>query len=563
MTIKQKLIITFTLLSVIIFGVGALSIVSLKQVNDKSTIIAEEIIPQLNLAHTLNYEMAKFRADEFQHIILTSDADMTAMETEMATLQASIEKGISDYQAVSNDSNIKTLNDDWALYIAEHVKLIKISRALDTEGALALINGTSKEKFDKMATTIATIVDSEKTSAQATSAEGDKAYANIRNIVIMVIIISLVFSISMTLIIVRTITRPIKLLKTKLEDLVQKGGDLTQKINIKSKDEIGDLAKSINQFIENVRIIILEVNLRADGVEEAASAVKGRLVKLGQNVEDTAATVEELSAGMEQTASATEEVNASTIDMEAAIVSMAERAQQGALSANEISQRANKLKDNAVLSQITAHNIYSSSKTELEEALVKSQAISQINVLSDTILGISNQTNLLALNAAIEAARAGDAGKGFAVVADEIRKLAESSKTTVNEILRVTSEVVSAVDNLADSSRSIMNFFDTTVSKDYQELVVTGETYGKDGEFVDNLVGDFSATSEEMAATIEGIMRAISDVSATVVEGATGTQNIAEKTTDIVHLVNQVEEQMRISVENTELLKTAVAKFIV
>ncbi len=561
MTIKQKLIMGFSVILLILTGVGMFSIHSLERVNDKSTVIVEETMPQVDLAHTLNFEIARFRSFEFQHIILTDEKDMDVLEERMDAMQQSIELHMQEYQSRFNNDMIQSMSSDWAEYYAEHTKLIKVSRELKSEEALKIIKGTSKEKYDALAEKAANLVDANKTEAEMASKEGDAVYKNTRSIIAIIIIAAILLGAAIAIIIVISIIRPIGLLRKRLQELAQKGGDLTQSIQIKSKDEIGDLASAVNQFIENIRTIIIEVNQRTNGVEEAAAKVSEYMNNLSRNVEDTAATIEELSAGMEETSAATEEVNASTESIESAIVAMAERAQQGSVSAGEISRRAGDLKKNALESQSSSLMIYDKSKKELEEALEKSNAISQIYVLSDTILGISEQTNLLALNAAIEAARAGEAGKGFAVVADEIRNLAEGSKTTVNEIQRVTAAVVSAVGNLSDSSRTIMNFFDTTVSKDYQKLVETGETYGNDGQFVDGLIGEFSATAEEMSATIEGISRAISDVSTTVVEGATGTQNIAEKTSEIVLMVSEVQKQMSISVENADLLKTAVGKF--
>ena len=108
-----------------------------------------------------------------------------------------------------------------------------------------------------------------------------------------------------------------------------------------------------------------------------------------------------------------------------------------------------------------------------------------------------------------------------------------------------------------------MEFFDTTVLKDYDEMVNTGEAYGNDGKYVDDLVNDFSATAEELTATIEGIMKAMSEVAVTVNEGAMGTQEIAEKISEIVTMVEQVKNEINISLENSTLLKKAVNKFTV
>lgn len=138
----------------------------------------------------------------------------------------------------------------------------------------------------------------------------------------------------------------------------------------------------------------------------------------------------------------------------------------------------------------------------MEEALKRAENISRINDLADAILDISEQTNLLSLNAAIESARVGEAGNGFAIVANEIKKLAENSVHTVDEIQSITKDVISSVSELSDSSGQIIQVMDDTVIKDYGKLINTGEQYSKDAEFVNELMTNFSATSQELSAYI-------------------------------------------------------------
>lgn len=132
----------------------------------------------------------------------------------------------------------------------------------------------------------------------------------------------------------------------------------------------------------------------------------------------------------------------------------------------------------------------------------RAENISRINDLADAILDISEQTNLLSLNAAIESARVGEAGNGFAIVANEIKKLAENSVHTVDEIQSITKDVISSVSELSDSSGQIIQVMDDTVIKDYGKLINTGEQYSKDAEFVNELMTNFSATSQELSAYI-------------------------------------------------------------
>ena len=377
------------------------------------------------------------------------------------------------------------------------------------------------------------------------------------------IAISLVVGLLLSFLIAYGIIKPIGKLKKELSILAQTGGDLTREIDIKSKDEVGQLANSVNQFLFNIRTIVNGIIKETTIVENSIAVVDKKMGDLNAFVENVSSTTEEISAGMEETAAATEQVNASSLEIESAIEAMNEKAQKGSAEAEEIGNRAIRLRDNSILSVKTANEIYEESTHKLKEALENSKAVEHINVLTGTILQISDQTNLLALNAAIEAARAGEAGKGFSVVADEIRKLAEESKAAVNDIQRVTSEVVSAVSDLADGSRTVLDFLDRTVKPDYAEMVKTGESYNEDSSFVYELVSDFSATSQELTASVEGIIRAINDVTKTVNEGAAGTQSIAEQNMEIVEMVNKVKNEMETSSRSTQKLKEIVGKFTV
>jgi methyl-accepting chemotaxis protein len=264
---------------------------------------------------------------------------------------------------------------------------------------------------------------------------------------------------------------------------------------------------------------------------------------------------------MEETAASSEEMNATASEIDQAVETIATKAQQGAISAGEISTRAREIKGNATVSQESASKVYYSTQEKLRRAIEQSKAVDQIMVLSDAILQITAQTNLLALNAAIEAARAGDAGKGFAVVADEIRKLAEDSKSAANGIQNITMTVVTAVANLSSSSEEVLEFIDKQVLKDYDTLVQIGDQYDKDAEFVDDLVTDFSATSEQLAASIQEMIKTIGQVSLAANEGAEGTTDIARKAMTVVEKSEEVMKQSDISRESSDMLMKMVEKF--
>lgn len=196
---------------------------------------------------------------------------------------------------------------------------------------------------------------------------------------------------------------------------------------------------------------------------------------------------------------------------------------------------------------------------QLEEARV----VNQIKDLAESIMGITSQTNLLALNASIEAARAGEAGKGFAVVADEIRELAEQSKTTVENIQRVTGEVTKAVEKLSTDAKRILNFVAEDVTENFHSSYLVADAYNEDATYIDELVTDFSAVSQQLLASINNVLQSLSEVSKAANEGAIGTTEIAERTSSINVKSGNVLEEMKHAEHTSEKIKEDVNKFII
>jgi methyl-accepting chemotaxis protein len=375
---------------------------------------------------------------------------------------------------------------------------------------------------------------------------------------IIFVLLSLVFAYTIS----ETIARPVKSAVEHLK--VVSEGDFTRELPkkfVNRKDEFGVLAKSIEIMQNSIKDVVNSVINEAANVREVIDNAINSISDLSEQVEDVSATTEEMSAGMEEMAASAEEMNATSAEIDRAVESIASKAQDGAQATGAISEKANNLRGNFLVSQQSATNVFTEVKGKLEKALLEAKAVEEINVLAEAILQITSQTNLLALNAAIEAARAGEAGRGFAVVAGEIRKLAENSSNTVTQIQEITKTVVQSVENLSSSSNELLNFMARDVDRDYKTMLNATEEYQKDAQSIAELVTDFSATAEELSASMQNMVKAINEITASNNEAAEGTQNIAQKTSIVVEKSNDVLLQANSTKESAQKLNEAVLKF--
>ncbi|EDU36896.1 methyl-accepting chemotaxis protein [Clostridium sporogenes] len=564
-TIKGKLIFLVGILVGAILFIGGYSIKNLDNVNKMSTEISKYWVPSIIYSEELNTMTSDFRILEYDHIISTNAEMMNEKEKEMEEKSKEIEKYLVLYKKGVNSKEdeelFNTVEKEWNKYLQSNKRVIVLSRQLKTEEAMKIMRGESKEYFDNASSSLLKLAQFNKSKTEEISLKGDKQFNAAMKINLTLMLLLSAIGAALGIFIINGIRKSLNVLKGELDELSERGGDLTQEIKVNSKDEINDLAKSLNKFIQNIKDIIKTVNESVDNIETVVDSIKTNVTDLNNDVEEVSATTEELSANMEETAASAEEMSATSQDIERAVQSIAQKSQEGATQAGEINKRAEDTKANVQASQKKAKEIFTNTKAELESAIESSKVVEQINVLSDSIMNITSQTNLLALNAAIEAARAGEAGKGFSVVADEIRKLAEQSKDTVTEIQSITVKVIESVKNLSDSSSNLLTFVSTDMDNDYKTMLNVADKYSEDASFVDTLVTDFSSTSEELLASLQDVLKTIEGVAQAASEGAGGTTDIASKILEVNNKSNDVLQEALKSEESANKLKEEISKF--
>ena len=381
------------------------------------------------------------------------------------------------------------------------------------------------------------------------------------------IISTLIEGIIVVLLLIMIIISIIRPLKKCISSIgVMEQGDFSQAMGtalLKRRDDFGKLAASLESMRNEMSGLIGEVKSQATEITRMVQEIDDNIQALDEEIENVSATTEELAAGMEETAASSEEINAMSHEIESAAKSIATRSQDGATEADDIRDRAVGIKKTTTENDERTKAIHAEINEGLTKALEDIKVVDQIGVLAESIMEITGQTNLLALNASIEAARAGEAGKGFAVVADEIRVLAEQSKAAVVHIQDVTKNVVESVTNLADGAKKLLEFVGTDVVDSVAGFSDMADSYSNDAGSIDALVTDFSASSEQLLASINGVMDAIGEVSKAATEGATGTNDIAEKTGVVVEKAAEIKEKAEAAHHAADKLQQNVEHFIV
>ncbi|OPJ57956.1 methyl-accepting chemotaxis protein [Clostridium chromiireducens] len=397
------------------------------------------------------------------------------------------------------------------------------------------------------------IYDNYKTNAQ-----------NTERITFFIVILAITTALGISLYIIKNIRKSMSSLSLTLNSM--KNGDFTVEIpeDVRSvKDEIGVMSMDVFLMQGSLKKLIEMVKNEAINVNQNVNGSLDNINIMNNNLEDVSARTEELAANMEETAACSEEMTAATQEIERAIDTIAKNSQKGAVEVLNINKRASDTKESVNIAQKKADDIFDGTKGELEKAIENSKIVTQINVLSQSIMAITEQTNLLALNAAIEAARAGEAGKGFSVVAEEIRKLAEQSKEAVIEIQNITTKVTDSFIELSGSSNKLLQFVSTDVYEDYKTMLEVADKYKDDANFVENLVTEFSSTSEELLASIQDVLKTIDEVAQAASDGAEGTTDISQRIADVTLKSSNVLDLSNKSQDSSEKLKQEISKFIV
>lgn len=550
-SVKNKIMIPVLLLAVIAFATSILSIMNADSISKKGDDIANNYLVTIETVGYLSESTQKLTRSAYSYIVAEGDAAKKSVKDNIESLKSEIDGYMKDYEQTL-DENEETAYSSYKNYYSQFLTqfgvLEKYVDTNQTVNASKLANNNLVDVCNSLESALDDMTNNEVEAADRAMRQMHALAAFAKTTGGVCLVFAIGALIVAFLISTRKVVNPIVKTNKELKEISalinDNNGDLTKRVNVKSSDEIGQLAQGINQFLDILQNTIGKIVEGSKNLDNMINSVGENVTVSNDNAQDVSSAMEELSATMQEIAATIQTVNDNTESVGKNVVDIADKTGQINNYSQDMRERADSLAKSADENKRTTDEMIGNIVGTLKKAIEDSKSVERVNELTGEILNISSQTNLLALNASIEAARAGEAGKGFAVVADEIRQLADSSRDTANNIQAINEHVTSAVYQLIDNSNKIIKYIEETILADYDSFVQAGAQYNEDACYISETMQEFAEKTEKLKELMKNTVESIEGISSGVEQSANAVTSSAVSTSQLVEQMNSIDKEM-------------------
>ena len=550
-SVKNKIMIPVLLLAVIAFATSILSIMNADSISKKGDDIANNYLVTIETVGYLSESTQKLTRSAYSYIVAEGDAAKKSVKDNIESLKSEIDGYMKDYEQTL-DENEETAYSSYKNYYSQFLTqfgvLEKYVDTNQTVNASKLANNNLVDVCNSLESALDNMTNSEVEATDHAMRQMHALAAFAKTMGGVCLVVAIGALIVAFLISTRKVVNPIVKTNKELKEISalinDNNGDLTKRVNVKSSDEIGQLAQGINQFLDILQNTIGKIVEGSKNLDNMINSVGENVTVSNDNAQDVSSAMEELSATMQEIAATIQTVNDNTESVGKNVVDIADKTGEINNYSQDMRERADSLAKSADENKRTTDEMVGNIVGTLKKAIEDSKSVERVNELTGEILNISSQTNLLALNASIEAARAGEAGKGFAVVADEIRQLADSSRDTANNIQAINEHVTSAVYQLIDNSNKIIKYIEETILVDYDSFVQAGAQYNEDACYISETMQEFAEKTEKLKELMKNTVESIEGISSGVEQSANAVTSSAVSTSQLVEQMNSIDKEM-------------------
>ena len=368
--------------------------------------------------------------------------------------------------------------------------------------------------------------------------------------------------IPITLLIMRRLMNPIKLVNKQMQRMSQRDFRLEQELlDVKSRTEISEMIESIKSMQNVIADMASTVKNETDKVDQAIMNNNEKVTDVNCTIQEVVATTQQISAGLEETSASSEQILEISNSVIHEVKQLVKQSEKGKERANEVENCATRIVKEALQSSEETHATMAERRKAMQQAINDAKQIDQIKLLADAIGQIADQTKLLALNASIEAARAGEAGRGFSVVADEIQGLSLASAEAVNKIQDVVQFTLEAVNNLLQVQEEQDEYVTQIMAYMYERLNSTGEQFKQDSAYMAQFVENIANSSEKMFEHFMNLQTAIDEIKKAITESAEGSVEIVNSISDVANNMNTIVDMSQLTKESSDQLKEYIDRY--